>query len=235
MSTTMSSQRKGPIEERAWPTQLDAHAVTPGPCPRLHGYDVENELAPSGSMTEIALLALTGELPSRSQLAAAEVVLQFAAAVSVVEASVHAAVLAKLSGASVSGLVAIAATGLAEQVRAELAQLGDWPDQLAVDTRAAPPMGALAKGADDRAACDRLAKALERTGLDVPAVGSGVSRFAALVAVLVACGVRGASGLIGLFVSARLPTALAEAAAVKVADFRSYPMDVPRFVYEGHR
>ncbi|MFI5302192.1 MAG: hypothetical protein ACHREM_29225, partial [Polyangiales bacterium] len=64
------SAREGPVESQPWPTQLDAHVVTPGARPRMHGYDVEGELARSGSLAEIGLLATTGELPSAAARAA---------------------------------------------------------------------------------------------------------------------------------------------------------------------
>jgi hypothetical protein len=231
----VSEPREGPVERSPWPERLDAHVVTPGPRPRVHGYDVEGELAAGGSAAEMALLASTGELPSRAARAAAEIALQFAAAVSVAEAPVHAAVLGRLTGAGPSGLVAIAATGLAEQARAAVEALGDWPARLGGDPSAPPPASALAGDDDERASTARLAAAIGAAGLPVPALAAGVGRDAAIVAVLVACGVREPAALVGLLVAARLPIAVAEALAVRPTDFRSYPMDTPPFAYEAPR
>jgi hypothetical protein len=225
----------GPVEAQPWPAQLDAHVVTPGPRPRVHGYDVEGELAAGGRLGEMALLALTGELPTREALAAVEVALQFAAAVSVAEAPVHATVLGRVSAAGPSGLVSIAAIGLAEQAREGLLALAAWPLQLAADAGALAPEAALARGDDDRASVARLRLLVEATGLGVPALAGGVGRFAAIVSVLVAAGVRAPESIVALFVMARLPVAIAEASRVKQADFRSYPMNTPAFEYEAPR
>lgn len=225
----------GPVESQPWPTQVDAHVVTPGSRPRMHGYDVEHDLAKGGSLTEIMLLAITGELPSKAARDAVDVALQFAAAVSVAEASVHATALGKLSGASVAGLVSIAAIGLAEQARADLDALDDWASKLAADRCAPPPASARARDEDDRASVARLRARLAATKLDVPAFAHDLGRFAGIVAVLVAAGVREPASIVALVVAARLPTAIAEASHVKVADFRSYPMNTPAFEYEDPR
>ena len=227
--------RRGPVEAQEWPTELDAHVVTPGARPRMHGYDVEGELAAGGRVTEMALLATTGELPTREALAAVEIALQFAAAVSVAEAPVHAAVLGRLSGAGAGGLVSIAAIGLAEQARDALDALGAWPRELATDGNAAPPEAALARDDDDRASAERLRALVESTGLSVPALSRGVGRFAAITAVLVAARVHAPETIVALLVMARLPPAIAEASCVKAGDFRNYPMNTPAFAYEAPR
>jgi hypothetical protein len=226
---------RGPIEEQEWPAELAAHVVTPGARPRVHGYDVEGELAAGGSVTEMALLALTGELPARAALEAVDVALQFAAAVSVAEAPVHAAVLGRLSGANTGSVVSIAAIGLAEQARDALEALGDWPFALATHSNATPPDAALARDDDERAAVDRLRTLVEVTGLSVPALSRGVGRSAAITAVLVAARVRTPEALVALLVMSRLPAAVAEASCVKAGDFRSYPMNTPVFEYEARR
>ncbi|MFI5302492.1 MAG: hypothetical protein ACHREM_30750, partial [Polyangiales bacterium] len=159
----------------------------------------------------------------------------FAAAVSVAHASVHATVLGRLSGASASGLVSIAAIGLAEQAREALEELGDWPAQLASDPRAAPPPSALARDDDDRTSAHALGALVAAALFDVPALTHDLSRAAAIFAVLVAAGVRAPEAILALLVAARLPTAIAEASRVKVADFRSYPMNTPAFEYEAPR
>ncbi len=229
------TQRQGPIESQTWPTQLDAHVVTPGARPRIHGYDVEGELAAGGRLTEMALLAMTGELPARPTLAAVEIALQFGAAVSVAEAPVHAAVLGRLSGASTGGLVSIAAIGLAEQARDALEALAEWPRELATDASAAPPDAALARDDDDRASVERLRALVEAAGLSVPALSRGVGRFPAIISVLVAAGVCAPEAIVTLLVMARLPVAIAEASCVKPRDFRNYPMNTPAFEYEAPR
>ncbi|HEX6764634.1 MAG TPA: hypothetical protein VF103_04130, partial [Polyangiaceae bacterium] len=60
----MTSQRSGPLEKAPFPAQLTARVMTPGKNPRLHGYDVEGDLAAHYTTSELVLLSLTGELPS---------------------------------------------------------------------------------------------------------------------------------------------------------------------------
>ena len=80
----------GPLDAAEWPEKLTARVVTAGARPRLHGYDVEADLARHYSFTEMVLLSLTGNLPTAQEARAFDVALQFAAPVSVQEAPTHA-------------------------------------------------------------------------------------------------------------------------------------------------
>jgi len=64
---------EGPLEKHSFPETLTARVVTPGAHPRLHGYDVEADLACHYDPTDILSLALTGELPSVNAAAALRV------------------------------------------------------------------------------------------------------------------------------------------------------------------
>lgn len=67
----------------------------------------------------------------------------------------------------------------------------------------------------------------------VPAIGYDIRLDTAIIATLMACGLRSREHLEVVLVAARLPTACAEALAWKPGDLRVYPMDLPSFRYEG--
>jgi hypothetical protein len=69
--------------------------------------------------------------------------------------------------------------------------------------------------------------------LEVPALQCDPSRIVAIVAVLRACGLAAPFQLSTALTIARLTSIVAETAATKVGDFKSYPMDLPHFDYDS--
>ena len=61
----------------------------------------------------------------------------------------------------------------------------------------------------------------------------GVTRAAALLAVLYRVGLRTSEHLLAAITCARLPIAAAEALSVPTTSFREYPMRLPDFAYEA--
>lgn len=225
---------EGPLDVAPFPDTLSARVVTPGPRPRLHGYDVEGDLAPHYDATDLLLLSLTGELPTPEISAAARVALAFVAPVSVAHASVHASALARLCGTATVSTVGVAAIALAEQARVlldEHAELFTWLTAKDGDL----PQRFRASDPADRASTERLRAALAQTGLAVPELGAWPTRNAALLIVLHRCGFKERAQLETAIVTARLPSTLAEAMAVKVTDFDHYPANLPRYLYRDSR
>lgn len=220
----------GPLEESTFPEQLTARVVTPGERPRIAGYDVEGDLARHYQPSDVLFLSLTGELPDARQSAALSVVLTFLAPVSIAHASTHGASLARLCGAVTSSVIGVACVGLAEQARVlvhEHRALFGW-----LDTKQGPmPSAFRARDDGDRSATARLATALSGAGFDTSALPSA-ARDATLLMVLHALGLRRPAQLEAAIVSARLPTAIAEALATKTTSFNHYPMNLPRYEYE---
>jgi hypothetical protein len=222
---------EGPLEKHSFPETLTARVVTPGAHPRLHGYDVEADLACHYDPTDILSLALTGELPSVNAAAALRVALTFLAPVSIAHASVHAASLARLCGTASGSVIGVAAIGLAEQARVLL----DEHTELILWLKAAGgelPARYRARGEADRETCRRLRAALEPTGLEVPALTQDPAREAALLSVLFTCGLVRREQLEAAIVTARLPSAVAEALTEKITNFGRYPINLPRYRYE---
>ncbi len=219
----------GPLESGDFPDQLRARVISPGAEPRVHGYDVERDLAQHYRFTDVLLLLLTGELPSNGALAGLEVALCFFAPVSVAHASTHASVLSRLCGASTSSTIGVSATALAEQARVTLAEHDELLRWSADD-----PLPARYVATDDAnvGSVQRLKAALEKTGLVVPGLEQGPTRNAALILLLRACGLKRKEQMESLLVLARLPAALSEAFAERATNFANYPINLPAFSYE---
>ena len=218
--TNEDAKRPGsPFDSVEWPQKLKARVVTPGALPRIHGYDAEGDLALHYRFSDTVLLALTGELPDDRTGRAFEVAMQYLAPTSVAEPPAHCGVLARLCGARTSGVLGATAVAAAEQAQF-LVEGGE------------PPANHLAADEADRAAVSRLTAALARTGFSCPALGAELSRDAALLALLHACGLKTAEQKQAAIAIARLPCALAEAFAVSPTAFKEYPMNLPPFEYE---
>jgi hypothetical protein len=222
---------EGPLENgAAFPEVLTARVVTPGSAPRIHGYDVEGDLARHYQPSDVTLLMLTGELPEPAVSSAFAVALVFLAPVSVAHAATHSAVLGQLCGAPAASVFGVAAIGVAEHARylvQEHAELLTWlgtPGQ---------PLPARYQSRDnaDVEAVQRLKAALSASGLDVPGLVQAPTRDAALVMLLFACGLSRPEQLTAALTWARLPSAIAEALAERPTNFANYPTNLPRFVY----
>lgn len=227
----LESLGPGPLEVRSFPDVLTARVVTPGYRPLLHGYDVESDLALGYGPTELMVLALTGELPDATHVAALNVLLVFLAPLSVAHAPTHAAVLARLSGADPSATLSVASIALAEQAkriveehRALLQWLKQPSDELPAEFRT--------EESEERAAVERLRVALQQTTLNHPILDQRPTLMAALLAALFACGMSERHHLEALLVWSRLPSVVSEAFAEIATNFKQYPINLPRFRYE---
>lgn len=235
MSRTKSAPGplSGPIEQTPWPAQLVGHVASPEPTPRIHGYDVEDDLARHYNHTERVLLTITGELPDAAAAGAAEVALAFLAPAPVSLAPAHTALVARLCGASSSALVGIAAVTLGEQARAEVQQQAELLDWLAGPRQPQLPACALATDEQQRASVRRIRRALQQRNVaDALPRDADLNRSAALLALLFFCGLRSEEQLVTFEVIARLPCVMAEALCYAPRQFKDYPMDLPEFAYE---
>ena len=229
MTTPSEKVWTGPLDVAEWPEKLTARVVTPGARPRLHGYDVEADLARHYSFTETVLLALTGELPTAAEARAFDVALQFAAPASAQEAPTHATILARICMASTSQMQGVAAIALAEQARVLVTQHQRWIEMLKGPLAVIPPE-ACATSDGERESVDRLRHALRGT-VDVPALSHDLGRPAAVLATLHACGLKSVEAIECALVLARLPVAMAEALSTPSGSHRQYPVQLPRIAY----
>jgi hypothetical protein len=216
------TSRKGPLEAAPWPETLAAHAVSEGDDVRLHGYDVERDVAAHYRFSDLLYLAIKRELPDDARSRAFEIAMMFALPMSVAEAPIHAAALARICGARPSGVASVASLALAERtsesVRALLPVLrGEVEVQADATPRAV-------------ASVERL-RALLNGVVDVPLLGRQPSRELAILAVLWECELRTEWELVHAMTLARLPSAVAESAERRPLDFMSYPTTTPPIDY----
>jgi len=229
-SPQADSYLEGPLDVAQFPETLTARIVTPGPTPRLHGYDVHGDLARHYDPTDLLLLSLTGELPAQGASAALRVTLMFFAPLSVQHASVHAATLARLCGTTSASTLGVAAIALAEQARVQLdehAELLTW----LTDRNGSMPARCRPSSAIGDPGTDRLIAALGSKVFAFPELGERPTLTAALLIVLFGCGLKTRAQMETAIVTARLPSAMAEAMAEKVTDFDHYPTNLPRYLY----
>lgn len=220
----------GPIDEATSPEQLVAHVVTPGPRPRIHGYDAEGDLARHYGLVDTLLLALTGELPEPRLARAAESALCFLAPLSIAEAPGHAAALTQICGGSESAVVSAGVIALVERSREWVDHHRPLLDWLATGDGEIPPEY-LSEAPEQREAVERLVAAIGDGADEIPALKLGLTRDAALVAVLFHAGLRGPLQLVTLLTSVRLPCVTAEASRWEPRSFGAYPINLPRFLY----
>ena len=221
----------GPLEGgAAFPSRLTARVITPGERPLVHGYDVEGDLAHHYQPSDLLFLMLMGELPSEVVSRAFAVACMFLAPVSVAHASTHAAVVGRLCGSPASGAFGVAAIGAAEHARSlldEHEELFGWLRS----PRGPLPERFRAHDSANLSAVERLKRALEPTGLEVPALAERPSRDAALLMVLFALGFKRRERVEAAIMLARLPSGIAEALAERPTNFGNYPINLPRFAY----
>lgn len=228
--TTSPPTLRGPIEDRTWPTTLEARVVQPGDAPRIHGYDVQADLAPNYSFGELVLTTLRGEVPSRSTGRLFDAVLSFLAPCSVAEAPGHAALLVRTCGARTPAVLASGAVTLSEEAAAVLhdhAELLQWLDAPSTDF----PARYRSESPAERDAVERFAARVRDSGVTLPMLEHGPTLRAALLAAAHHCGLRDAERLQAMWLLARLPSVMAEALQRPPAELRRYPIDLPRYEY----
>jgi len=224
-----SASLASPLDDASWPDKLTARVVTPGPRPRIHGYDVEGDLARRYSFADTIFLALTGGLPTTEVGRAFDVVLQFLSPAPIHEAPTHAAALARICAGSTSAIQGTAAVALSEQARAIVAEHTTWIEALSQPVVQVPPQ-CYASSDAERESVDRLRQALG-DDIAVPALSRGLGRSAALIAVLHACGLKTAEQIECAMVLAKLAACVAEALATPAGSYRDYPLLLPAIVY----
>lgn len=217
----------GPVEAQKWSPVLEAFAIDPGGT-RVHGYDVETDLARHYRFTDVMLLALSGELPDDARSRAFEIALSFLLPMSIARAPAHATVLAGHCSGPPAVILATAAATLADDIAdlitVDIGALEASDEPLNERLRACSP--------EEHASVDRLRELLDGV-LSVPLLARGPKKELALLAVLRACGLDTPLRLSTAVTMARMPSLIAEASRRGLAEFiEKYPMDIPTVVYE---
>lgn len=231
MASRPRPELRGPIEDLAWATTLEARVFTLGHRPRAHGLDVFGDLAQHYRASDIMLTSLRGEPPSAAESELFDAVLAFLAPFTAGEAPTHVALLTRACGAPASAVAAVGAALLAEHTADVLerhATLLGW-----LDTGDSPlPAEHRCHHDEEREAVRLFTRRVERSGLEVPILAHDPTLLAALLAACHRCGIRDPERLAGVLMTARLPGLLAEAFAATHGERRSYPIDLPRYQYD---
>jgi predicted small lipoprotein YifL len=222
----MTDARKGPIESHPWPTELEAFAVDTSAAARLHGYDVESDLARHYRFSDVVYLGLVGELPDEARSRAFEIALTFLVPMSVAEGPIHAAALAGFFGSTPTGVLTAASATLSDYAADAIEASGAAMNGVAL------PEAFQATSEMERASIGRLRALLEGL-IEVELLAGNPRRDVAILAVLRACGLKTPLQLAAAVTLARLPAAVAEAAPRSSGSFvQKYPLTTPPFVYE---
>lgn len=224
----------GPIDDGEWPTHLTAHVVEPGEELHMEGYAAESDLAANYRFSEIVLLLLGKELADEPRARAFDLALSFLMPATVAEGAIHATCLARLCGATSTGTLGVAAVALGEQARFEIerhALFLQWLEHPETEF----PAEFAAKSPADTASVARLEALLSELGFEPGVPLAGLTRQAALFALLHSLGLGQPADIELAWTLARLPVAIAEARAIKPGALRTYPMNTPRFSYEVPR
>ncbi len=204
---------------------LAAFVVTPDGS-RAFGYDVLRDLARGYSFAELVLLSLTGALPDEDAGATFEAALFALAAPTIAEASVHAARLAQMTGATTSGIQAVAGVAGPERARDLVARHVPLLEWLNAGAHGDPPE---ASRAQDDASARALGELLPDPALTARV--QGLALHAAALCALHHVGLVDASLLERAVHFAALPLTLAEATAAPARDLSGYPLNLPEYRY----
>ena len=210
------TDEKGPAYQLDTTDRLIGRVVTPGAEPRMHGFDVERDLAKSFGFGEVILTALTGEEPDALRGRAFEAAMIFASAISVAEAPAHAALLARICGSPAASLIGAASITAAERARGIVEANRDL-------------IGGAQPPASDDPSRTRLAEAI---GEGAPeCLSQPMARTAAILSVLMWCGLKTEETLIAALTIAALPASIAEGLAARPLAFAEYPLRLPELEY----
>jgi hypothetical protein len=223
----------GPIEAVQWPERLNGQIVDRRDGARIHGYDVEHDLARNYNLSELALLTLTGELPDETRARAFEIVLIHLAPVSIGEGPAHAAALTRLIGASTSAVLGSGSIALAEDTRFAIEAHKTVFAWLRAPATAFPPEHR-AESDEQRARVGALRDQLSAIGFVSKILEPAIDPkpAAALLGVLFELGLEDIDRLQAAIFWARFLCAAIEGLAFKAGHFKSYPMDLPAFRHE---
>lgn len=229
MTTRPGAQPQGPFERLRWPDKLEAWVWAAGARPRVHGYDLHEDIARHFGFAELVLTSLVGRAPSPEEGQLFEVVMLFLSPAFVSESPAHAAVVARTSASRWPAVMACGSTVLAEQAHAlveQHAELLQWLD----DPSLPFPESARCHDDEERRAVERFSALANDSTLSIPALAHDPTLFAAILAAAHRCGIGDAERMSTVIVVARLPAVLSEALR-PAGKLRAYPMDLPHFTY----
>ncbi len=197
---------------------------------RLFGYSIAEDLARSYQFGETMFLLAAGRLPTDQEAQWFNTALHMAMYVTIADASVHAARVARHvhSRGEPATVASTAALAVAQQSRWVVEQHAAWLQWLATDRSSEPPDAAIDTDASELV--QSFARLLPSSCLP-NLLPYRPSVTAAAIALLAECGLTRPEQLATVLTSARFPIAMAEAFAVEDGGLWDYPLNLPYWVY----
>jgi hypothetical protein len=219
----------GPIDDTPWSTVLVARAVNRrSDDDHLHGYAMLGDVARHYRYPDALYLAITGELPDERASILFDVALLAFGSISVNEAPCHVAVLSKICGGTLASSLGAGLVAAADQARttveahsALIAWLRNPTDVVPTD----------ACDSDDATWIRQLRNCAQHRGAMPMLVRDGMSRAAAVLALLYEAGLTNIEQLQAAMIASRLSGIAAEAIATSPKDLKDYPAKLPPFHY----
>lgn len=222
------------IDRQQWAQRLRANVLSSGDDPMVFGYSVEEDLITCPPAV-LQYICLTGLPPDPVQLSAFSVALALATAISIGEAPVHAAVLARLCAADTSSIQTTAAAGLAEQSRFEVATASDLLSWLRANDDRDFPLSIRSDRDEDKRTRDRVIAALIESARALRCLRPTMTRRHLVISLLFQSGLVDETQLQRALVFGRLLPSVAEALTAEPGAFKQYPTDIPRIEYVEER
>lgn len=213
-ATTLSARVVDVYEERA----------------RIHGFDLDDDLAPALGPTGALLTTWLGELPNDAQVQIFGTALTIAAPFAAHEGPVHAALVARACGSDETAVLSTAYVVLAQRCGGDVDAHAPVIAWLTNDDDGDAP----ACAHDDT--CDRAALDQVRGLPPSPTVDRlmrvSLCRTGWALALAVHAGLREKGHLEAFLAMARLPALVAEAVAAPRGDLAQIPLNLPSYRYE---
>lgn len=197
---------------------------------RIHGFDLDADLAPAIGPTGVLLTTWLGEPPNGSQLRTFAVALTMAAPFGAHEGPVHAALVARACGSDETAVLSTALVVLAQRCGADVeahAPLIAWATN---EGRGEAP-SCSHEDTCDGAALEQLGQ-LERSPIVDALRASPPCRTGGALALAARAGLHDRAHLEAFLAMARLPTLVAEVVAAPRGDLSQIPLNLPAFRYE---
>jgi hypothetical protein len=223
----------GPLDLHHGPEQLVGRVVEARVTePHLQGYALLGDLARHYGFAETLYASITGNLPDDRTGAVFQLALMAWTPVTVGDASVHAAIVARVAGSRASAALGAVCVGLAEEANAVVERHAALIEWHARGRHGPVPDCVRAETPDPWVAA--LLDAARALRID-PTFLEGLDRLwtwdAARLHLVVAAGLDTPERIIAAVMAARFVSAAGETIAQPRFDIYGYPINVPRFQY----
>lgn len=217
-----------PLNDMPTDRLFPGHVVKPGPKPRLRGYSLHDDLGQHYSLSEVLLLAMTGELPTPAAAHAFERALIFLMDTPITTAPAHAARVTQVGKGGPTAVASVGVTALIAEAQDQIERSRAVLELIEGETRyPAPEIGP--RDDAEREAVARLRAAVPWPEIGVLAHDLGL--VPAVLAVLHRCGLKRPEQWLIAIVNARLTSSVTEGFGDFSKEFTRLPAQLPEVRY----